>query len=159
MQNSKRMVPLVWRGVIHGFRCVDRLGNRHNQKMDHHDFRFAIRGQCIKGKNLDCFEHNHVFCFKLHCASIVVLLCTAIWWQIESCGGPLFARNQSLSIFYMIGLWQQPARHNCPKMTFYIPFEQTWSSRNLNFSFSQNFNLSPHQCDQIWRNFATLAKL
>ena len=32
-------------------------------------------------KKLDCFEHNHVFCFKLQCASIVVLLCTAIWWK------------------------------------------------------------------------------
>ena len=29
---------------------------------------------CIKGKKLDCFEHKHVFCFKLQCASIVVLL-------------------------------------------------------------------------------------
>ena len=38
-------------------------------------------------KKLDCFEHNHIFCFK--CASIVVLLCTAIWWQIERRGGPL----------------------------------------------------------------------
>ena len=57
--------------------------------MDHRVFRFATRGQCIKGKKLDCFEHNHVFCFKLQCASIVVLLCTAIWWQIERRGGPL----------------------------------------------------------------------
>ena len=30
--------------------------------MDHRVFRFATRGQCIKGKKLDCFEHNHVFC-------------------------------------------------------------------------------------------------
>ena len=49
--------------------------------MDHRVFRFATRGQCIKGKKLDCFEKNHVFCFKLQCASIVVLLCTAIWWK------------------------------------------------------------------------------
>ena len=49
--------------------------------MDHCVFRFATGGQCIKGKKLDCFEHNHVFCFKLQCASIVVLLCTAIWWK------------------------------------------------------------------------------
>ena len=49
--------------------------------MDHRVFQFATRGQCIKGKKLDCFEHNHVFCFKLQCASIVVLLCTAIWWK------------------------------------------------------------------------------
>ena len=47
--------------------------------MDHRVFRFATRGQCIKGKKLDCFEHK--FCFKLQCASIVVLLCTAIWWK------------------------------------------------------------------------------
>ena len=50
--------------------------------MDHCVFRFATRGQCTKGKKLDCFECNHVFCFKLQCASIVVLLCTAIWWSI-----------------------------------------------------------------------------
>ena len=49
--------------------------------MDHHVLQFATRGQCINGKKLDCFEHNHVFCFKLQCASIVVLLCTAIWWK------------------------------------------------------------------------------
>ena len=49
--------------------------------MDHWVFQFATRGQCIKEKKLDCFEHNHVFCFKLQCASIVVLLCTAIWWK------------------------------------------------------------------------------
>ena len=36
-----------------------------------------------KGKKLDCIEHNHVFCFKLQCASIVVLLCTAIWWKLK----------------------------------------------------------------------------
>ena len=34
-----------------------------------------------KRKKLDCFEHNHIFCFKLQCASIVVLLCTALWWK------------------------------------------------------------------------------
>ena len=49
--------------------------------MDHRVFQFATRGQCIKGKKLDCFEHNYVFCFKLQCASIVVLLSTAIWWK------------------------------------------------------------------------------
>ena len=49
--------------------------------MDHRVFRFATRGQCIKGKKLDCFEHNHIFCFKLQCAGIVVLLYTAIWWK------------------------------------------------------------------------------
>ena len=57
--------------------------------MDHRIFQFATRGQCIKGKKLDCFEHKHIFCFKLQCASIVYLLCTAIWWQIERHGGPL----------------------------------------------------------------------
>ena len=41
--------------------------------MDHCVFRFATRGQCLKGKKLDCFEHNHVFRFKLQCASIVIL--------------------------------------------------------------------------------------
>ena len=51
--------------------------------MDHRIFQFATRGQCIKGKKLDCFEHNHIFCFKLQCASIVVLLCTAIWWKLK----------------------------------------------------------------------------
>ena len=49
--------------------------------MDHRVFQFATRGQYIKGKKLDCFEQNHVFCFKLQCASIVVLLFTAIWWK------------------------------------------------------------------------------
>ena len=56
---------------------------RHVLAMDHGVFPFATRGQCIKGKKLDCFEHNHVFCFKLQCASIVVLLCTAIWWKLK----------------------------------------------------------------------------
>ena len=51
--------------------------------MDHCVFRFATRGQCIKEKKLDCFEHNSIFCFKLQCASIVVLLCTAIWWKLK----------------------------------------------------------------------------
>ena len=51
--------------------------------MDHRVFQFATRGQCIKGKKLDCFEHNHVFWFKLQCASIVVLLGTAIWWKLK----------------------------------------------------------------------------
>ena len=41
--------------------------------MDHCIFQFATRGQCIKGKKLDCFEQKHIFCFKLQCASIVVL--------------------------------------------------------------------------------------
>ena len=50
--------------------------------MDHRVFRIATRGHCIKEKKLDCFEHNHVFCFKLQCASIV-LLCTAIWWKLK----------------------------------------------------------------------------
>ena len=49
--------------------------------MEHHVFQFATRGQCIKGKKLDCFEHKHIFCFKLQCANIAVLLCTAIWWK------------------------------------------------------------------------------
>ena len=51
--------------------------------LTHRIFWFATRGQCIKGKKLDCFEHNHIFCFKLQCASIVVLLCTAIWWKLK----------------------------------------------------------------------------
>ena len=51
------------------------------QIMDHCDFWFATRGQYIKGKKQDCFVHNHIFCFKLRCASIVVLLCTATWWK------------------------------------------------------------------------------
>ena len=38
---------------------------------------------------LDCFEHKHIYCFKLLCASIVYHLCTALWWQIERRGGPL----------------------------------------------------------------------
>ena len=36
-----------------------------------------------KRKKLDCFEHNSIFCFKLQCASIVVLLGTAIWWKLK----------------------------------------------------------------------------
>ena len=52
--------------------------------MDYRVFQFATRGQCIKGKKLDCFEHNHIFCFKFQCASIVVLLCTAIWWKLKN---------------------------------------------------------------------------
>ena len=46
-------------------------------------FQLTTRGQCIKGKKLDCFEHNSIFCFKLQCASIVVLLGTAIWWKLK----------------------------------------------------------------------------
>ena len=57
------------------------LSPSHPCAMDHRVFQFATRGQCINGKKLDCFEHNHIFCFKLQCASIVVLLCTAIWWK------------------------------------------------------------------------------
>ena len=52
--------------------------------MDHRIFQFATRGQSIKGKKLDCFHHNQVFCFKLQYASIVVLLCTAIWWKLKN---------------------------------------------------------------------------
>ena len=49
--------------------------------MYHHVFRFATRGPCLNGKKLDGFEHNHIVCLKLQCDSIVVLLCTAIWWK------------------------------------------------------------------------------
>ena len=49
--------------------------------MDHRVFQFPPDGSAYKEKKLDCFEQNHAFCFKLQCASIVVLLCTAIWWK------------------------------------------------------------------------------
>ena len=70
--------------------------------MDHRVFRFATRGQCIKGKKARLFwTHTHIF--KLQCASIVYLLCTAIWWQIERFGGPLssnlFFNQKSLLAF------------------------------------------------------------
>ena len=87
--------------------------------MDHRVFQFATRGQCIKGKKARLFEHNHVFCFKLQCASIVVLLCTAIWWKskdavvhwrqknfyilqplLEKSGhGPLFMQRKDRTLF------------------------------------------------------------
>ena len=47
------------------------------------------QGSALKENKLDCFEHKHTFCSKLQCAIIVYLLCTALWWQIDRCGGPL----------------------------------------------------------------------
>ena len=44
-------------------------------------FDLPPEGSAKKEKKLDSFEHNHIFWFKLQCASIVVLLCTAIWWK------------------------------------------------------------------------------
>ena len=80
--------------------------------MDHRVFWFATRGQCIKGKKLDCFEHK--FCFKLQCASIVVLLCTAIWWKLKdavvhclsypSLGRQCFTRRTSSSSSRLIAI-------------------------------------------------------
>ena len=37
------------------------------------------QGSALKENKLDCFKHKHIFCFKLLCASIVYLLCTALW--------------------------------------------------------------------------------
>ena len=56
--------------------------------MDHRVFQFATRGQCIKGKKLDCFEHNHIFCFN--CNVLALLSFYALpsggnrktWWSI-----------------------------------------------------------------------------
>ena len=70
--------------------------------MDHRIFRFATRGQCIKGKKLDYVEHNHVFCFKLQCASIVVLLCTAIWWKSKDAVVHCIQLKTHASKFYVI---------------------------------------------------------
>ena len=52
-------------------------------------FDLPPEGSTKKENKLDCFEHEHIFCFKLQCASIVYLLCTALWWQIKRRGGPL----------------------------------------------------------------------
>ena len=68
--------------------------------MDHRVFQFATRGQCIKGKKLDCFEHK--FCFKLQCASIVVLLCTAIWWKSKDMVVHWERRIEILSIAFFV---------------------------------------------------------
>ena len=51
-------------------------------------FNLSPEGSAWKENKLDCFEHKHIFCFKLQCASIVYLLCTALWWQIERRGDP-----------------------------------------------------------------------
>ena len=64
--------------------------------MDHRVFRFATRGQCIKGKKLDCFEHNHVFCFKLHCCPL--MHCHLV--EIERRGGPF--RSPSVTFLLQI---------------------------------------------------------
>ena len=53
--------------------------------MDHCVFRFATRGQCIKGKKLDRFEHNHIFCFKFQCCTF--MHCHLV--EIERRSGPL----------------------------------------------------------------------
>ena len=60
--------------------------------MDHRVFQFATRGQCIKGKKLDCFEHNHIFCFN--CNVLALLSFYALpsggnrktRWSIENVG-------------------------------------------------------------------------
>ena len=57
--------------------------------MDHCTFDLPPEGSAKKENKLDCFEHKHIFCFKLQCAGIVYLLCTAIWWQIKRRSGPL----------------------------------------------------------------------
>ena len=44
-------------------------------------FNLPPEGSALKENKLDCFEHKHIFCFKLQCASIVYLLCTALWWK------------------------------------------------------------------------------
>ena len=77
--------------------------------MEHRVFQFATRGQCIKEKKLDCFEHNHIFCFKLQCASIVVLLCSAIWWKskdaVVHCQELFLLAGQSIQgLFVMVNI-------------------------------------------------------
>ena len=62
--------------------------------MDHRVFRFATRGQGIKGK------YKHIFCFKLKCASIVYLLCTALWWQIKRRSGPLSLQDHFVKVWF-----------------------------------------------------------
>ena len=52
-------------------------------------FDLPPEGSAKKENKLDCFELKHIFCFKLHCAGIVYLLCTALWWQIIRRGGLL----------------------------------------------------------------------
>ena len=64
--------------------------------MDHRVFRLATRGQCIKEKKPDCFEH--IFCFELQCASIVVLLCTAICWKSKDAVVHYWTENCELKV-------------------------------------------------------------
>ena len=97
--------------------------------MDHRVSRFATRGQCIKGKKLDCFQNNHVFCFKLECASIVVLLCTAIWWKSKDA----VVHSPNRSWFTNLMSWHSLG-HVCP----------VWSYLNRSFSlFLPNFPICP----------------
>ena len=63
--------------------------------MDHRVFRFATRGQCIKGKKLDSCEHNHVFC--LNCNVLALLSFTHCHLvEIERRGGPFHLCDYSI---------------------------------------------------------------
>ena len=95
-----------------------------NSLMDHHVFRFATRGQCIKGKKLDCFEHNHIFCFN--CNVLALLSFYALpsggnqktRWSIN-CNIVLIGHTNSKVTAY-IGLTSQLYRNaNMSNLNFY----------------------------------------
>ena len=100
--------------------------------MHHCIFRFATRGQCIKGKKLDCFEHK--FCFKLQCASIVVLLCTAIWWKSKHAVVHFFSKKNYFSATSNIQV-QVPTEH-CVK--FFNGLSPTSFSYFRSYSIKQS---------------------
>ena len=63
--------------------------NSHNGQWTTASCNLSPEGNAWKENKLEYFENKNIFCFKLQCASIVYLLCTALWWQIERRGVPL----------------------------------------------------------------------
>ena len=76
--------------------------------MDHRVFQFATRGQCIKGKKLDCFEHNHIFCFN---CNVLALLS---FYALPSGGNQKTRWSIRAGVFYKIGYFL--FRSNLPSL-------------------------------------------
>ena len=89
--------------------------------MDHHVFRFATRGQCIKGKQ--CyplqFKTKYVLVFKT--IQLIFLLCTALWWQIERGGGSFPSKLIKLHSHVCFTFYQKLSKINAHiNDTFYL---------------------------------------
>ena len=79
----------IYRRTQIGYSHYEPRGMSYDHKWTTASFNLPPEGIAQKENKLDCFEHKHICCFKLQCAIIVYLLCTALWWQIERRGGPL----------------------------------------------------------------------